>query len=362
MSNIRKIVHIDMDAFFAAVEIRDNPTYKNKPLIIGGTSLSFGVVSTCSYEARKYGIHSAMSTKQARQLCPHGIFISGNMEKYKQVSQQLHKIFHKYTDIVEPLSLDEAFLDVTKNKLQLKSATKIALLIQKEIKLKLNLTCSCGVSYNKFLAKSATEINKPNGYYVITPTDALDFLDILPIQKFYGIGKKTAEKMISLGIYTGHDLKNLSLEFLTKHFNTRGKFYYNVVRGIDHREVVSSRVIKSISKETTFYTLISGSKEITSNFLTVFNFAFERLYLQKFVTKTITIKIKYSDFSYFTKSFSANRWLNNKNKLLQYLFFLIEQVENLDDIRLIGVSFSNLKTLAEYEKYFKPKFIQLKLI
>lgn len=358
---IKKIIHIDMDAFFAAVEARDNPRYRNKPLIIGGRSNTLGVVSTCSYEARKYGIHSAMPTKIARKLCPHGIFISGNMEIYKEVSSQMMKIFKTYTDIVEPLSFDEAFLDVTQNKLQIKSATKLALIIQKDVQKQLNLTCSCGISYNKFLAKSATEVNKPNGFFVITPEQSKDFLDALPIQKFYGIGKQSSKKMISLGIYTGKDLRNVSLEFLTKYFNTRGLFYYNIVRGIDSRNVEQFREIKSISKEKTFYTAINNYEFIKSEIEELFNITFLRFLEKKVVTKTVTLKIKYSDFEVSTKSFSMSTYSNNRKKLLTYTLFIFDQMKIKKEIRLLGISFSNLKTIKEYENSFQSKYIQLSL-
>jgi DNA polymerase-4 len=249
----RKIIHIDMDAFYASVEQRDNPELRGKPLVVGGLPEGRGgVVATASYEARKFGIRSAMSSKRALQLCPHAVFVRPRFAAYKEASQHIREIFSRYTDLIEPLSLDEAYLDVTHDKLNIGSAIDIAKEIKQAIKDELNLTASAGVSVNKFVAKIASDMKKPDGLTFIGPSSIESFIETLPVEKFYGVGKVTAQKMKKLGLFTGADLKQLSLEQITGHFGKAGAFYYNIVRGIDEREVQPHRETKSMGAEDTF--------------------------------------------------------------------------------------------------------------
>ncbi|HLP05808.1 MAG TPA: DNA polymerase IV, partial [Paludibacter sp.] len=248
---MRKIIHIDMDAFFASIEQRDNPDYRGKPLAVGHAGTR-GVVAAASYEARKYGVRSAMASKTALRKCPQLIFVMPRFDVYKSVSSQVLEIFREYTDLVEPLSLDEAFLDVTENHKNMPSATHIALEIKQKIFEKLSLTASAGVSFNKFLAKIASDFNKPNGIYVVTPETAAQFVEKLEIEKFYGVGKVTAKRMHQLGINTGADLKQWSIEGLVANFGKAGHFYYQNARGIDHRPVEPQHIRKSVGAETTF--------------------------------------------------------------------------------------------------------------
>src|SRR5471030_1011350 len=237
-TGIRKIIHIDMDAFYASVEQRDNPEYRGKPIVVGGLPEGRGgVVATASYEARKFGIRSAMPSKQALQLCPHAIFVRPRFQAYKEASQHIREIFSRYTDLIEPLSLDEAYLDVTNDKLNIGSAIEIAKQIKQAIKDELQLTASAGVSINKFVAKIASDINKPDGLKFIGPSAVEVFMEKLPVEKFHGVGKVTAQKMKNMGLHTGEDLKKLAEDELIKHFGKAGKFYYQIVRGIDTREV-----------------------------------------------------------------------------------------------------------------------------
>src|SRR5678809_923610 len=249
----RKIIHIDMDAFYASVEQRDNPELKGKAIAVGGSPQGRGgVVATCSYEARKFGVHSAMPSKKALQLCPHLIFISPRFDVYKAVSRQVRQIFHRYTDLIEPLSLDEAYLDVTEDKQGINSAIDIAVLIKNAIKEELHLTASAGISINKFVAKIASDMKKPDGLIFIGPSKIESFVESLPIEKFYGVGKVTAERMKAMNIHTGADLKKLSERELAQHFGKVGKFYFNIVRGIDDRRVEPNQETKSIGAEDTF--------------------------------------------------------------------------------------------------------------
>ena len=261
---MRKIIHVDMDCFYAAIEQRDNPKIKGKPVAVGGSDKRRGVIATASYEARKYGIKSALATKVAKKKCPRLIIVPPRFSVYKEVSQQIRDIFYKYTDLVEPLSLDEAYLDVTENKLDMKSAILIARRIKEDIQNTVNLTASAGVSYNKFLAKVASDYNKPDGLTAILPEKAQSFMEDLPIEKFFGIGNATARKMHRLKIRKGIDLKRLSKIELGQHFGKTGHFYFDIVRGIDNREVNPDRVRKSVSEETTFAEDIVEEKEILS--------------------------------------------------------------------------------------------------
>ncbi|MDO6438475.1 DNA polymerase IV [Cyclobacterium sp. 1_MG-2023] len=341
MENYRKIIHVDMDAFFASVEQLDHPEYKNKPLAVGGNK-ERGVVAAASYEARKFGVRSAMSSKLAAIKCPNLIFVKPRFERYKEISLIIRKIFLSYTDLVEPLSLDEAFLDVTTNYLGLPSATLIARDIRKKIKAQTGLNASAGISYNKFLAKIASDLNKPNGQAVITPAEAEAFLEKLPIEKFYGIGKVMAKKMNGFGIYNGYDLKQYSLPFLTGRFGKSGLHFYKIVRGIHESEVKPDRIRKSIGVERTFDKDLSAIQAIEAtleeNILPEF---LRRLERNQAKGRTITIKIKYNDFSLHTRSKTQVAPVSNENMEEIALDLLHQEPLNLP-IRLLGISLSNL--------------------
>ena len=338
----RKIIHIDMDAFFAAVEIRDNPKLKGRPVVIGSDPRKTGgrgVVSTCSYEARVFGIHSAMSSKEAYERCPQAVFISGNYEKYTAVGQQIRAIFKRYTDNIEPMSIDEAYLDVTENKLGIKSAVKIARLIQQDIWQELHLTASAGVSYNKFLAKIASDYQKPQGLTVILPDEAEDFLKQMDIAKFHGVGKKTVEKLHQMGVFTGADLLKISEISLIDHFGRLGFDLYRKARGIDNSPVKSNRIRKSIGKEKTYSKILSLEEDIKKE-LTLLS---ERvaLSLQKHEKsgKIVILKIRYADFSTMTKRKSLSQKIQDAETISQMAIQLYESLTDKDkDVRLLGVT------------------------
>lgn len=338
----RKIIHIDMDAFFAAVEIRDNPNLRGKPVIIGNDPRKTGgrgVVSTCSYEARAFGIHSAMSSKEAYERCPQAVFISGNYDKYLAVGQQIRSIFRRYTDIIEPMSIDEAFLDVTENKLGIKSAVKIARLIQNDIWQELHLTASAGVSYNKFLAKMASDYQKPQGLTVILPDEAEDFLKQMDIAKFHGVGKKTVEKLHQMGVFTGADLVEISEITLIDRFGRLGFDLYRKARGIDNSPVKSNRIRKSIGKEKTYSKILNLEEDIKKE-LTLLS---ERvaLSLQKHEKsgKIVILKIRYADFSTMTKRKSLSQKIQDAETISQMAIQLYESLTDKDkDVRLLGVT------------------------
>ena len=338
----RKIIHIDMDAFFAAVEIRDNPKLKGRPVVIGSDPRKTGgrgVVSTCSYEARVFGIHSAMSSKEAYERCPQAVFISGNYEKYTAVGQQIRAIFKRYTDNIEPMSIDEAYLDVTENKLGIKSAVKIARLIQQDIWQELHLTASAGVSYNKFLAKIASDYQKPQGLTVILPDEAEDFLKQMDIAKFHGVGKKTVEKLHQMGVFTGADLLKISEISLIDHFGRLGFDLYRKARGIDNSPVKSNRIRKSIGKEKTYSKILNLEEDIKKE-LTLLS---ERvaLSLQKHEKsgKIVILKIRYADFSTMTKRKSLSQKIQDAETISQMAIQLYESLTNKDkDVRLLGVT------------------------
>ena len=341
----RRIIHIDMDAFFAAIEVRDFPQYKGKPLIVGGPPNSRGVVSTCSYEARKFGIHSAMPSYLAYKLCPAAIFVGGRYEVYSQVGRQLCEIFFRYTPLVESMSLDEAYLDITEQTSDLSEAVSVAREIKKTIQKELRLTASAGVSYNKFLAKIASEMQKPDGLTVISPENAIQILEDLEIRKFHGIGKATAEKMNSLGIKTGKDLKEWKQQKLLNHFGIIGNYYYEIIRGIDHREVKVSRTRRSLGKERTFARdlfIIDEMQEILSSIAADVS---ETLTQKGIKGKTVTIKIKYNDFTLHTRSISKKYCFSDAATLssLATGLFDVNYIRNRG-VRLLGVAVSNLDT------------------
>ncbi len=343
MSQCRKIIHIDMDAFFAAVEQRDFPEYRNKPLVVGGDPFSRGVVATCSYEARPYGIHSAMPTSRAYRLCPQAIFVKPRFEAYREVSQQIRRIFLEYTDQVEPLSLDEAYLDVTDSDKNDGSATLIAKAIKARINQQTQLTASAGVSYNKFLAKIASDINKPDGLYLITPSQGEQFVEALPIHKFHGVGKATARKMHELGIQTGKELRHFSLEDLHKHFGKSGLYYYNIARAIDHRPVVNHRQSRSVGVETTFQQDINNVQVIIEHLQQLFEKALKRLMEKTLSAHTLTVKIKYHDFVQITRSRTLQQTITAKTNIRELLEELLKSTEvGRRDVRLLGITLSSL--------------------
>ena len=346
---IRKIIHIDMDAFYASVEQRDNPSLRGKAVIVGGSPNSRGVVSTASYEARKFGVHSAMPCSQAARLCPHGIFVRGRFDAYKEASKQIREIFYEYTDLVEPLSLDEAYLDVTENHRGMKSAPLIAKEILEKIQKKTNLTASAGVSYCKFIAKVVSDFNKPNGLTLITPEEAEVFLSELDIKKFFGVGKATQKKMHSLGIKTGADLKQWSEIDLIKAFGKSGRYYFRICRGIDNREVKPHRIRKSYGKERTFADDKTDINWI-SNFLDELAQSISEG-MQKINAKgkTITLKVRYKNFDTITRSQSLPNYTNDHHLISTSITQLLELTEiGSRPIRLLGISLSNLNLSEEH--------------
>jgi len=351
ISEIRKIIHIDMDAFFASVEQRDNPELKGKPVAVGGSG-NRGVIAAASYEARKYGIHSAMPSKIAIRKCPHLRFVRSNFKKYKEVSNQIREIFFEYTDLVEPLSLDEAFLDVTENKINLPSATLIAKQIKKKIKDKTQLTASAGVSYNKFLAKIASDYNKPDGFFAITPDIAEEFIEKLEIKNFFGVGKVTAKKMYKLHIRNGYDLKQKSLKFLTTHFGKSGKYFYDIAKAIDNRKVNPYRLRKSIGTERTFSEDIFNIENIYKRTEQIAKTLIERCNKAKTYGKTLTLKVKYSDFKQITKSKTVNFKIQDTNTILNLSDELFNEIDfSYNSIRLIGLSVTNLDNQIKEEGF-----------
>lgn len=338
----RKIIHIDMDAFFAAVEIRDNPKLKGKPVVIGSDPRKTGgrgVVSTCSYEARAFGIHSAMSSKEAYERCPQAVFISGNYEKYTAVGQQIRAIFKRYTDRIEPMSIDEAYLDVTENKLGIKSAVKIARLIQQDIWQELHLTASAGVSYNKFLAKMASDYQKPHGLTVILPDQAQDFLKQMDIAKFHGVGKKTVERLHEMGIYTGADLLDVSEVTLIDRFGRLGFDLYRKARGIHNSPVKSDRIRKSIGKEKTYGKILQVEEDIKKELTLLSEKVALNLSTQDKAGKIIILKIRYADFSTLTRRKSLPQATQDASQISQTALQLYEELAYKEKgIRLLGIT------------------------
>ncbi|RZK13051.1 MAG: DNA polymerase IV [Flavobacterium sp.] len=339
----RKIIHVDMDAFYASVEQMDNPELRGKPVAVGGSEIR-GVVSAASYEARKFGVRSAISGVLAKKYCPHIIFVRPRFERYKEISRQIHKIFRDYTDMVEPLSLDEAYLDVTQNKKGNPSATLIAQEIRKRIFYEVGLTASAGISVNKFIAKVASDINKPNGQKTVNPDEILDFLEDLPIKKFYGVGKVTTEKMYQLGIFKGADLKAKSQEYLEKHFGKSGTYYYHVVRGIHNSEVKAERIAKSVATEHTFGENISSEIFMIDKLEVIAQQLEKRLKRYNVAGKTVTLKIKYSDFTQQTRSKTLPYFISDRSLLLETAKELLYQERMKDSVRLLGISLNNLNT------------------
>ena len=340
---IRKIIHVDMDAFYASVEQMDNPELQGKPVAVGGSEKR-GVVSAASYEARKFGVRSAMSGLMAKRNCPDIIFVKPRFDRYHEISNQIRKVFHDYTDLVEPLSLDEAYLDVTENKKGNPSATLIAQEIRERIFIEVGLTASAGISINKFVAKIASDYNKPNGQKTVNPEDVLEFLEALDIRKFFGIGKVTAEKMYQKGIFTGKDLKSKSIDFLDEHFGKSGRYYYHVVRGEQNSEVKPNRIRKSLAAERTFSENLSSEIFMLEKLEHIAEEVCRRLTKSKVAGKTITLKIKYSDFTLQTRSKTLPYFVSDKTLILETAKDLLYQEKLSNSVRLLGISLSNLNT------------------
>lgn len=337
----RKIIHVDMDAFFASVEQRDFPELRGKPIAVGGSSKG-GVVAAASYEARKFGVFSAMPSRTAKQKCPQLIFVKHRFDVYREVSMQIRDVFHEYTDLVEPLSLDEAFLDITENKPQIESAIRIAREIKDKIKAKTQLTASAGVSINKFLAKVASDIHKPDGLTVILPENVNAFIDELPIKKFFGVGKKTAEKMHRMGIETGLDLKGYSKIDLAQRFGKFGLYLFDIVRGKDDRPVKPHRIRKSISNETTYVPNLDGRAQIDAAMRALIEGLHQSSRKRNIKGRTINVKIRDKDFNTITRSKTVPMSTNNAIYIEQITQEILDLCDLENPIRLLGVGLSNL--------------------
>ena len=339
-----------MDAFFASVEQRDDPSLRGKPIAVGGNSIR-GVVAAASYEARKFGVKSAMSSAKAAQLCPELIFVKSRFEAYKIVSSQIREIFLKYTSIIEPLSLDEAYLDISNLPVGYDSATAVAEKIREEIYGKTKLTASAGVSYNKFLAKMASDVNKPNGIFVITPKKALPFLAQLEIKKFYGIGKVTAAKFQKMGILYGSDLQKQSITTLEQHFGKSAKSYYNLCRGIDHREVKSSRERKSVGAERTFRHDVKSEEELFLQLEHISKMVSERCVKNNKKGRTVTLKVKYSDFKQITRRITDEEYKDDAQTIFEIVKSLSKEGFDFEKgIRLLGITVSNFQKKRELKQ------------
>lgn len=353
----RKIIHIDMDAFFASVEERDHPELVGHPLVIArhpSDTGGKGVVTTANYIARQYGIHSAMSALKAYELCPQAIFKAGNYQKYTEISQEIRAIFYRYTDIIEPVSIDEAYLDVTENKINSKSAIKIAKMIQYDIWHELQLTCSAGVSYNKFLAKLASDFQKPKGMTVVLPEDAEAFLKALPIEKFHGIGKKTVPKMHELGIYTGEDLYNQDEMTLIRLFGKMGYSLYRKVRGIHDSPVSITRDRKSVGKEHTYGTPLTTEEQVTTQLRQLSERVEGSLKRVQKHGKTVVLKVRYTDYTTITKRSTLPTYISKKEDLFHQANLIWEEVLGLEKgIRLLGITLTNLDPMS-YENIVLP--------
>jgi DNA polymerase-4 len=343
----RKIIHVDMDAFYASVEQRDNPVLRGKPVAVGG-SRERGVVAAASYEARQYGVRSAMPSMRAYRLCPDIIFVPPRFDHYRQISQHIRDIFFQYTELVEPLSLDEAYLDVTTNKKDMPSATHIAQAIRAQIWDETQLTASAGISVNKFLAKIASDINKPNGQALIPPDQVEAFLEQLPIEKFHGIGAKTAQKMKGLGIHSGADLKDWTELNLAQHFGKVGRHFYRIVRGIDEREVQPDRLRKSVGIETTFRHDLSTEDDMLTALRSLTEKVCERLRRVPTAAMTVTLKIKYHDFVLVTRSKTLSHAQQDFAEIFPTVEYLLHHPAFPPrPVRLLGVYLSNLEHEAE---------------
>jgi len=356
-TNLRKILHVDMDAFFASVEQRDDPTLLGKPVVVGGRPNSRGVVSAASYEARKFGIHSAMPLAEVYRRCPQTVFLPVDMQKYREVSKQIRKIFSAYTPMVEPLSLDEAFLDITGSTSLFGPADEIALMIKQRIQQELNLTASVGLACNKFLAKLASDLRKPAGFVVVQPDRVQEFLDPLSVERLWGVGKKTAEQLHTLNIRTVKDLQNLEQGYLTQLLGVIGSQLYLLARGIDDRPVESDRVIKSIGRETTFATDIVDRDILESVLLKLSVDVGRSVRKESLKGRTITLKVRYDDFRAISRSQTLTQAINLDDVIYQEACHLLGTVVLNQPLRLIGVTLSNLtnKEDRQLSLFSEPK-------
>ena len=345
--NLRKILHVDMDAFYASVEQRDDPTLQTKPVVVGGKPNSRGVVCAASYEARKFGIHSAMPMAEAFRRCPDAVFLPVNMPKYHEVSLQIRQIFMTYTPIVEPLSLDEAFLDVTGSTSLFGSANTIGLTIKQRIQQELNLTASVGVASNKFLAKLASDLQKPDGFVVVQPNRITAFLDPLSVERIWGVGKKTAEQLHKLNIKTVRDLRRLELGYLTQLFGVLGSQLYQLAQGIDDRPVESDRVTKSIGRETTFATNIVDRDLLETELLKLAVDVGRRLRKEALRGKTITMKVRYDDFRTVSRSHTLSQATDLDDVIFKESCNLFREISLKQPLRLIGLTLHNLTDKLE---------------
>lgn len=347
-----------MDAFYASVEQRDFPEFRGKALAVGGSPSGRGVVATASYEARKFGVKSAMSSRMALQLCPDLLFTRPRFDVYKEVSNHIRSIFHRYTDLIEPLSLDEAYLDVTEDKLNIGSAIEIARQIKQAIHEELQLTASAGVSVNKFVAKIASDFQKPDGLTFIGPSKVTKFLEALPIHKFFGVGKVTAKKMNQMGVHIGADLKRFSEIEIQQHFGKSGKFFYQMVRGLDERPVRPNRISKSVGSEDTFESDLTDPELMKVEIARLAERVFARLERGEKFGKTVTLKIKYADFSQITRSKTGLVYLLRLDEIQEYAYELLDKVDMQDKrVRLLGVTVSNFQG----EHPDTPEYVQLSL-
>lgn len=342
----RKIIHIDMDAFYASVEQMDNPELRGKPVAVGGDGTR-GVVSAASYEARKFGVRSAMSSVHAKRNCPDLIFVYPRFSRYKEISAEIRNIFHEYTELVEPLSLDEAFLDVTDHPFP--SATLLARQIRDRIKTEIGLNASAGISINKFLAKVASDINKPNGQKTISPEEVIPFLEQLEIDRFFGVGKVTAQKMKKLGIFNGADLKKHELEFLNQHFGKSGGHFYNIVRGIHNSAVKPNRIRKTIAAERTFSKNITSEVHMLEQLSKISDELEKRMIRSDVRGKTLTLKIKYRDFTQQTRSKTTADFFQKRDVFYPLVEELVYQDDFPESVRLLGLSVSNLNNQENSE-------------
>lgn len=342
-NSFRKIIHVDMDAFYASVEQRDFPEYQGKPIVVGGSPQGRGVVAAASYEARRYGVRSAMPASQAVKLCPSAIFLKPRFDVYREVSQQIRAIFFDYTDLVEPLSLDEAYLDVTENHVNKSSAIWIARQIRRRILDETGLTASAGVSINKFLAKIASDLDKPDGLSVILPDDAEAFIESLPIGDFYGVGRATQKKMEAHSIRTGADLKKWDEIDLVKQFGKSGHHYYRIARGIDYRPVKANRIRKSVGKERTFSEDISDLEWIRDYLGELAGMVAASMKKLEASGKTITLKVRYKNFETVTRSQTLNNYTNREDEIASVARQLLTETEaEVREVRLLGISVSTL--------------------
>lgn len=345
---LRKIIHIDMDAFYASVEQRDRPELRGKPVIVGGNPYRRGVVAACSYEARRFGIHSAMSGRAAMNRCPHAVFIPPRFDVYREVSGRIRSIFAEYADRVEPLSLDEAFLDVTENKKGIPYAYRVAREIRCRIRSDTGLTASAGVSFNKFLAKVASDENKPNGITVVTPEDAAEFIDRLPIRKFFGVGRATEEKMRRIGVRTGRDLKRFAKADLVRIFGKAGSYFHDIAHGLDRRPVISERRRKSLGKETTLVHDIDDRPRMLEILDDIARRLIDKVRKEAIRAFTLTLKVKYADFQIVTRSLTRSYPYLTVEGVMRDVRDLLRNTEaGPRKVRLLGITVSNFLDAGE---------------